>query len=335
MHPRDEVSAVFSLDQLELRRRHVLDLPILGEAEQIPVTVLAGAAHHPCLALVAGVHGDEYEGILAMHEIVREVDTSNLTGTLLIVHVANPLAYAAGQRRSPQDGLDLNRTFPGDPDGLPTERLAHLLCAELLIQADAVLSLHGASSSGTLSPWVEFLDVPGDAGAASYGMALASGFSDLMALGERPGRLLRAMGDQGVPLIEGEVGGRATTRWSNVETYKTAAYRLARHVGVLPTQGAQGEAKDEPRIWRLSSVEAEADGLFLRDVSLKQTISAGERLGRIVDARGETVVEVFALDAGVIGGYRERLWVRAGESLVTVWLPADETRVDRGRAQTG
>ena len=331
METRDPAPGVPDLDALSLRRRHRFDLEIPGEAAKVPLTVLVGASHHPCLGLVSGVHGDEYDGILALHDIAREADTALLRGTLLIVHVANPLAFAAGQRRSPGDDRDLNRTFPGDPDGSSTERLAHLLSRELLSQADAVFSLHGASTPGTLSPCVEFLDIPNEVGACSYDMALASGFPDLMALDERPGRLLRAMGDLGVPLIEGEVGGRGTTRWSNVEMYKSAVYSVARHAGVLPPRVEGGDEGDEPSIWQLSSVEAEADGLFLRDVALKQAVRTGDRLGRIVDLRGETVLEVCAPDDGAVGGYREHLWVRAGDSVVTLWLPVAQTRVETSR----
>ena len=324
------------IESLALRSRHRFDVAVDGDPHvpRVPVEVLVGQARRPCLGLAAGVHGDEYEGVLALQEIVRELEPERLSGTLLVIPVANPFAFAAAQRRTPEDNLDLNRVFPGKPEGSLTERLAALLCQKLLLQADAVFTLHGASSNGVLSPWVEFLDLPTPAGRASYELARASGFSDLIALPVLPGVLLAAMGELGVPLIEGEVGGRGTTQRENVAFCKERVYAIARHVGVLTrhttTQG-YGRAPGQEHtageqttqcIWHLSAVAAEADGLFLRQVSLKQVVHTGERLGIILNMHGDVAAEVRAPQDGAIGGYLEHLGVRAGQHILTLWTPA-------------
>jgi predicted deacylase len=297
----------------------------------VPVQVLVGSSPRPCLALVAGVHGDEYEGILALHEIARESDSEQLDGALLVIPVANRFAFAAGQRTTPQDGCDLNRVFPGCREGSLSERLAALLCKDLLSQADAVFTLHGATSTGLLSPWIEFLDVPALVGRASFEMAQASGFRDLMALDERPGRLLRAMGDAGVPLIEGEVGGRGATRHENVSFYKERVRAVAHHLGVMSASQAlepQAGHEPQPNIWRLGpSVTAPAAGVFLRQVSLRQAVRQGERLGKIVGLEGETTATVLAPVDGVVGGYCDHVGVQAGQNLVTLWTPAKDLQV--------
>ena len=321
------------LDDLGLRAHHRVDLPVPGEpvdSPPIPIDVFVGENHHPCLALVAGVHGDEYDGIRALQTVVQDLPArvSSLIGSLMIIPVANPLAFGAGQRRTPLDDRDLNRAFPGEPEGTVSERLAHLLCRDLLRQADAVFSLHGASSTGILSPWVEFLGVNREVGRASYEMAMASGFVNVIALEERPGRLLRALGDMGVPLIEGEVGGRGTTVPENVAFYVKRVDDLARHLGVL---GGSPEVDQHPRpsIWRLTSVEAEADGLFLREpsVELRSSVGKGYLLGRIVGSRGERLAEVRAPVDGVVGGYRVHLHASVGDGLITLWLPAGDLHV--------
>ena len=168
---------------LGLRARHRFDVPVPGkegaEYPRVPVEVLVGQSHHPCLGLVAGVHGDEYDGILTLQGLARDIAPEGMRGTLLIVPVANPFAFGVGQRRTPEDAQDLNRVFPGDRDGSLSGRLAKLLSGEILQQADAIFTLHGSGANGVLSPWVEFLDIPGQVGQASYEMARSSGFADL------------------------------------------------------------------------------------------------------------------------------------------------------------
>lgn len=290
----------------------------------IDVRIIVGARHHPCLALVAGVHGDEYDGILALQEVARELEPERIQGTLIIVPVANPFAFAAAQRRTPQDDKDLNRVFPGSRDGTVSDRLAHCLCVGLLRQADLVFSLHGSAAQGVLAPWIEFLNQPTRVGRASYEAARASGFPDLVALPMLPGVLQTALADLGVPVIEGEVGGLGATQRENVLYYKERVLAVARHVDTLPTPDS-APATGEKRIWHLCPVEAGASGIFLRDVTLRQTVRAGDRLGTLVDGRGEEVDTLRAPQDGVIGGYRNHAGVHPADRLFTLWTPAQVT----------
>ena len=165
------------------RRRIVMrvDAHEIGAAIEVPVHVLAGRTAGPCAAFVAGVHGDEYDGILAMHRLLAGVAPAQLAGTLIVIPVANSSAFGAGQRHTPIDGADLNRVFPGRVDGSVTERLAHQLCHDVLRHMDLVFTLHGARSPNRLMEWIEFLDEPGRLGAASRAAAMASGFANLIA----------------------------------------------------------------------------------------------------------------------------------------------------------
>jgi len=285
----------------------------------VPIQAIVGRSHHPCLALVGGVHGDEYDGILAVHEVAREVRPDELQGSLLLIAVANPFAFAVAQRHTPQDDKDLNRVFPGRPDGSLSERLAHALC-EVLSQADLAMTLHGGGARTELAPWIEFLDLPTPLGRVTYEAAAASGFPDLLALPPLPGRLITAMADLGVPVIEGEVGDRGETRRADVAYYRERIDAVARHVGVLPAQA--GQPGPSPRLWSLCPVDATADGIFLRRVELMQEVEQGTPLGEIVDLHGTVAAHIVAPSPGVVGAYRAHAGVRAGESVMTLWSPA-------------
>ena len=133
-----------TLAKLKLRSRTLLTLQLRGfpGGLAIPFHVFVGRASKPRLLLIAGVHGDEYESVAALHDIASEINPNDLSGTLIIVPVANPQAFYAGMRRNPVDLGDLNRSFPGNPEGTTSERVADLLFQNLVLGSDGVLSMH-------------------------------------------------------------------------------------------------------------------------------------------------------------------------------------------------
>jgi len=182
-----------------------------------------------------------------------------------------------------------------------------------------VAGVHGAMADGVLTPWIEFLNEPGPVGQAAFAAASASGFPDLVGLSqELPRRLLTAFAARGVSVIEGEVGGRGQLRRENVATYKQRALAVAGYRGILPNPSAA--AADRPAVWSLAErhVVAPVTGLFEPDVSLKQLVRAGTRVGQILDARGDRSAELRTETDAVVAGYRDHAGVQKGDTLVTL-----------------
>jgi predicted deacylase len=303
------------------RRRFLLrvDAHEVGAAVEVPVHVIAGASPTPRIALVAGVHGDEYDGILALQRFLAEIEPAALTGTVVVIAPANPSAFGAGQRPTPIDGVDLNRIFPGRSDGGVTERLAHMLLHGVLRHMDLVFTMHGAKSVNLLRPWIEFLDEPGPVGQASREAAIASGFSDLIALQRKPGHLLGSLAELGIPIIEGEVGGRGEISEPNVRFYRHRLSAVLHHCGVLKSR--PGEiATARPSIWRNHDVFAKSTGVLLREVELGDRVRKGQRLGHILDGIGGTTDVTSPVD-GTVGLLRFHAGVRPGDMLARIWIP--------------
>ena len=121
----------------------------------------SGAARQPgpFTLITAGIHGDEYEGPAAVAAFVETLSSSSgLAGSVAAIPVANPMAWRASQRTSPDDGLNLARTFPGRADGSPTERLAAALF-ELAIEADYLIDLHSGGVEYLFFPMTGFYGV--------------------------------------------------------------------------------------------------------------------------------------------------------------------------------
>jgi predicted deacylase len=168
---------------------------------------------------------------------------------------------------------------------------------------------------------VEFFDQPTPVGAATYDAATASGFRDLIALPPSLGVLQTALAQTGVPVIEGEVGGLGETRPDNVRYYKQRVAAVARHAGILPAP-ERSPAAGAPRIWHLCPVETVAGGMFVRQVSLGDSVRAGDEMGALYDVQGDKADIVRAPRDGVVGGCRIHAGVRPGDRLFTLWTRA-------------
>ena len=121
----------------------------------IPIAQISntgGNGDGPRILLMAGNHGDEYEGQVALGRLIRELDPAEVRGRIIILPSANFPAAMAGTRTSPLDAGNLNRSFPGDPAGGPTAQIAYYIESELLPRCDFVLDIHSGGSSLTYLP---------------------------------------------------------------------------------------------------------------------------------------------------------------------------------------
>ncbi len=112
----------------------------------IPV-VLIKHGDGPTLVLTGGTHGDEYEGQIAIANLARSLKAQDIRGRVILVPMLNAPAAEAGLRTSPIDGGNLNRLFPGDARGGPTEMIAHYVEEVLMPMADFAVDLHSGGSS--------------------------------------------------------------------------------------------------------------------------------------------------------------------------------------------
>lgn len=319
--PRPVEVAQVDLDALPLGSRTRVRWPIapgmLGDPVAVPVEVLVGRARRPRVALVAGVHGNEMEGILALHELGRALEPTELAGTLIVVPVANPAALAAVQRRVPVDAADLNRVFPGRADGSFSERLAATVFG-LVRGTDFLYSLHSWGAEGEVVPYLEFPEGDDPVAHRSLAVGRMLGFDLLRTSAWRPGLLVAAAVRAGVPAVEAEIGGLGIGTPAGQELYRATLGNLLRGLGLLPGRPAPAPGV---RIVRHVQVRADAGGLLVPDVELRQEIRAGDRLGAIVDPFGEPVAEVVAPIAGLVAARRRANALHPGDVAFTLFVP--------------
>lgn len=253
----------------------------------IPVMVLKNGAG-PTVLLTGGNHGDEFEGPVALMDLVRDIDLENVRGRIIVVPALNFPACLAGSRTSPIDGGNLNRSFPGKRDGTPTQILAHYIDTVLFALADYAFDCHSGGASLDYLP-ILFASRPADPEkkAVQDGLVEAFGAPLMMYVNgfEEDRMMSAAAAKRNVLLLFGEFGGGASANASGVEIVKHGVRRFLDRLGVAKFPALEAPAIS--RKLRFASEElylfAPRDGLFVRSFELGDQVRAGDVAGRLYD----------------------------------------------------
>ena len=284
-----------------------LEVPALGDAgARIPVSLVRGSGEGPVLALIAGTHGYEYPGISALQRLRQSIEPRALRGTLILVHIANtPSFYGRTIYTSPADGKNLNRVFPGRPDGTLSERIAHEITTQVIAKADFLVDLHAGDGNEALRPYV-YMPVTGDArlDAATRGMALAFSLDHIVIDSGRITPLdATKYVDQtavarGIPAITTETGQLGRNDEHSIALAERGIQNLMRHLGML-----EGTVEPNPGVVWLNDyqvVTSPITGVFRATVRDGYAIAEGGLLGELYDAFGAKIGNVRAPFAGIV-----------------------------------
>jgi predicted deacylase len=283
-----------------ITRRLVRSAAPLLTGLEWPVFEAIGARDGPRVCLLAGVHGCEYSSIAALVQFMRTLDGSAVAGSILAVPVVSPTSFVA---RSPfvvpEDGRNLNRSFPGDPNGSFTEVLAHHVFSEFVSGSDVLIDLHGGDMVEALEPFALYDDSP--VGKRAQRLARAYGLpyvvrdtTDALA-----GTTSAAAAAAGIPGVVAEAGGCGLLEAAEVERHVRGLRSALRAAGAL-----DGEPDPPPAAQRLVErflwLRTPTAGWWQTAVSVGETVAAGDRLGAVLDGFGDTVETVTAPEAGVV-----------------------------------
>lgn len=272
---------------------------------RIPISVVHGSLAGPVLALIAGTHGYEYPPITALQRVRRELDPTSLAGTVILVHVANmPSFLGRTIYYSPVDGKNLNRVYPGSPDGTVSERIAHTITTEVIEQADYMADMHSGDGNEALRPYL-YVSVTGnqDLDEETRGMALAFGIDhiviDRVRIGSGPSLYTdKAALDRGIPAITTETGQLGTNELEWVEMAERGAWNLMRHLKMV--RGEVDRIGEVVWLENYQVVRSPVTGMFRAAVSEGYAVAEGGLLGVLVDFFGEPIQDVTAPFAGVV-----------------------------------
>ncbi len=297
----------FELDQISPGTKQILDIEIaplaMGDTLRVPLLVARGLQSGNTVVVLAGVHGDEYEGMWAARDVFKSLDPTTMRGTFVSVPVCNPPAFFARNRESPLDGQNLARIFPGNPQGTLSERTAAVLTDQVLPLADFLIDLHSSSSVGGMPLLVGFPEAGGEqqriaeAAARRFGTPVIWGHPVVS-----PGRSLSGPHAAGVPWLYTECPSGSWLEYDFARIYADGVRNVMRFMEII-----DGDAPALTKFRRLSGEGDTDDAMttpvagFLRsEVRLLDDVLEGQLLGVVEDLAGRTLHELRATRAGTV-----------------------------------
>jgi uncharacterized protein len=255
-------------------------------AISIPIAVIRNG-EGPTVFLMAGNHGDEYEGQIVLAKLIRELEPRHVRGRVIILPAANLPAAMDGARVSPIDQGNLNRAFPGDPHGTPTFAIAHYIDSILYPMADYHHDLHSGGSSLKYVPFCS-MRKSGDAALDARSLAALQAFDAPLSMvwAYNPENRLAgaAAARRGLVSLGGEFGGGGDVDRASVAMLDRGVRNFLQFSGVM----ADSEPLPPPRGTRLVEVSsrdhyvyATESGLLEPLVDLGAEVQQGDLAGQI------------------------------------------------------
>ncbi|SDA98301.1 N(2)-acetyl-L-2,4-diaminobutanoate deacetylase DoeB [Mesorhizobium qingshengii] len=288
----------------------------------IPICVIRNGKG-PTALVTGGNHGDEYEGPLALYDLARTLDPKHVGGTVIIVPAMNYPAFRAGTRTSPIDKGNMNRSFPGRPDGTVTEKIADYFQRELLPRSDIALDFH---SGGRTLDFVPFCaaHIRPDKALEAQGFAAVEAFSAPWSMKmleiDAVGMFDTAAEEMGKLFITTELGGGGTSRAQTVRIARRGVLNVLRHADIVA-----GAVETSPTQWLdMPSGDcfsfAEDDGMIETMVDLGEPVEQGTVLARIhsVGRTGVAPQEIRAKMSGLLAARHFPGLVKAGDCAAVV-----------------
>ncbi len=288
-----------------------------GVPVSTPVLVVNGTEPGPTMCLTAAVHGDELNGIEMVRRVMHNIEVENLSGAVIGVPIVNVQGFRRGSRYLP-DRRDLNRYFPGNPNGSAAARIAHALFTEVVAHCDALVDLHTGSFERANLPQIRADLRNPDV------VTLTLGFGSMVVLHSEPtvGTLRHAATMAGIPAVTVEAGGPSQLELAEVKHGVKGIETLLTTLGMVKKMRLWGDP--EPVYYRSTWVRADAGGILLADVSLGSQVRKGERLGTITDPMSNARTELHSPYSGRVIGMARNQVVMPGFAAFHVGIQTDD-----------
>ncbi|MGB7873885.1 MAG: succinylglutamate desuccinylase/aspartoacylase family protein, partial [Anaerolineales bacterium] len=286
-------------------------------AVMVPIIVIKNGRGKTVL-FIGGNHGGEYEGPVSLSKLSRNLKADQIQGRVILLPALNLPAVQAGERLSPIDGLDMNRTFPGKYNGTVTQVIAHYVHEAILPLCDAVIDLHSGGYSLDLLPYNSMHYLP-DEKLRQKTMAALKAFNAPVSLIMREftgeGLLDYAVEGMGKIFLCAEIGGRGVLSPSKLKIAETGVQNILKHFEII-----EGVApKPTTRLMEVPETGhyayAHSKGVYEAFFELGDEVSAGQPAGQIhYLEEPERAPELLTMEeGGVLVGTRGPGFVERGD----------------------
>ena len=300
----------------------------------VPIAVIANG-NGPSAVVTAGVHGDEYEGLVITRKLISELTAEAVTGRIVIMPGVNWPAVRARRRTSPIDGKNMNRAFPGDSTSGPTAMIADFIERRLLPSVAYAVDLHSGGTQSVYAP-CGYVYGTGERAFRDRKLAAAHAFgaprTAVVTTTSSAGSLSAACERHGVVMVAAELGGGATLGHAATGIGWEGTLNLLRHAGVLTGAPRPTRTVFLHTPSRASYVMATIDGLFEHSADVGAEVQAGDLAGRIwpIDDLARPCVELRFAAGGTVIARRTMPMVTRGDYVCHVGVRVSDDRFREG-----
>lgn len=307
-----------------LKLPHSHDLSAWGSI-MIPVTVVKNGAG-PTAILTGANHGDEYEGPIALFELANRLTAEEVSGRVIIVPGMNYPAFRAGKRTSPIDSGNLNRLFPGKPDGTVTEKIADYFHRYILPMSNFVLDVHSGGRTLAFVPFAathRLADEGRQAKAVAAMRAFNAPYGTILPGTDDFGMYDESVVETGQVFVTSELGGGGSASAYTAAIAKRGVRNFLKHAGILSGEPDLGPTVELDMSDKHCFVIAETSGLLEMCVDLGETVRSGDLVARVhdVERTGREPVGYSAKMDGLLAGRHFPGLVEMGDPIAVLAVP--------------
>ncbi len=278
---------------------------------EIPVYVYRSIKSGPTLLILAGMHGDEINGIEIVRRLITRKDVRNpLCGSIIAIPVINIISFLSGSRDLP-DGRDLNRCFPGSKNGSLGSRIAYDLMNEIIPQIDFGIDFHTGGAKINNYPQLRCVF------SNKANLELGRKFSPPLIVNSpfRDNTLRKEASKKNKPILVFEGGESSRFDYVSINEGMTGCLRLMKHLNMIET-----EVPNNPTVLltKTSWIRAKSSGLFHTSKTNGAHVLKGEIIGMICDPYGEHNEKLIAPFDGYILGINNQPVINQGDALMHV-----------------
>ena len=316
----------FDLDGIQ---HGFLKVPYSGDdsgwgAVMIPVTVVKNG-EGPTALLTGANHGDEYEGPVALWGMTNELSADGVSGRVIMIPAMNYPAFKAGKRTSPIDGGNMNRVFPGDPNGNITQIIADYFSRTLLPMADYVIDIHSGGKTMEFLPFgaAHILDDKEQQARCVGAVEAFNAPYTLMLLEPDATHLYdTAAENQGKVFVSTELGGGGSASATTVKIAKRGISNVLMHAGILSGEPERGSSVNLDTMSPECFITSEHSGLIEMCNDLGVEVKEGDLIAVIHDAErtGSAPVEYRSKVDGIFMGRHFPCLIKPGDFLAVIAL---------------
>ncbi|MFD0796346.1 succinylglutamate desuccinylase/aspartoacylase family protein [Maribacter chungangensis] len=273
----------------------------------LPVSILKGKSEGPVFTIIAGVHGFEYPPIVSVQELLREIDIDSLSGTIIIIPIANTASfYSRTSIVNPNDQVNLNGAFPGKSTGSVTQKIADFITTTIIPASDVFLDIHGGGVNEDLIPFALFYDNQNYPQQTKKARELTeiSGFEYVVSYpftlrDDEPAKYVFKQASQdGKVALSFESGKLGNVQQDAVSFIKNGVYNMLGNMKMY--NKGTGPSPSLIQLNNPTYINSNEKGIFYSSYKAGDAVKKGDVVGYITDEFGEKLEEFKADASGII-----------------------------------